>query len=80
MKVIGFDSTEAIIGFLKAGVLQGFVVQDAYQIGYQGIKALNDAINGKAVAKVIDIPVKFVSMKNINDPAVDKLLHPFGKK
>ncbi|MBB3324165.1 ABC transporter substrate-binding protein [Atlantibacter sp. RC6] len=80
VKVIGFDSTEAIIGFLRAGVLQGFVVQDAYQIGYQGIKALDYAINGKAVAKVIDIPVKYVSMDNIDDPAVDKLLHPFGKK
>lgn len=35
VKVIGFDSTEAIIAFLKSGVIQGFVVQDAYQIGYQ---------------------------------------------
>ncbi|PVZ87260.1 LacI family transcriptional regulator [Serratia sp. S1B] len=80
VKVVGFDSTEAIINFLKSGVIQGFVVQDAYQIGYQGIKALDDAINGKTVAKVIDIPVKYVSMKNVNEPAVDKLLHPFGKK
>lgn len=34
VKVIGFDSMEAIINFLKNGVIQGFVVQDVYQIGY----------------------------------------------
>ena len=80
MKVIGFDSTEAIIHFLNTGVIQGFVVQDAYQIGYQGIKTLNAALSGQTVAKEIDIPVKFVSAQNINKPEIDKLLHPFGKK
>lgn len=80
VKVIGFDSTEAIIAFLKSGVIQGFVVQDAYQIGYQGIKTLNAAVSGQSVPKEIDIPVKFVSAKNIDTPEIDKLLHPFGKK
>ena len=80
MKVIGFDSPEAIINFLKNGVIQGFVVQDAYQIGYQGIKALNAVISGQTVAKEIDIPVKYVNAQNINTPEIDKLLHPFGKK
>lgn len=80
VKVIGFDSTEAIIHFLNSGVIQGFVVQDAYQIGYQGIKALNAAITGQPVAKEIDIPVKFVNAQNINTPEIEKLLHPFGKK
>lgn len=80
VKVIGFDSTEAIINFLKNGVIQGFVVQDAYQIGYQGIKTLNAALSGQAVEKEIDIPVKFVNAENINTPEIDKLLHPFGKK
>ena len=80
VKVIGFDSTEAIIHFLNTGVIQGFVVQDAYQIGYQGIKTLNAALSGQTVAKEIDIPVKFVSAQNINTPEIDKLLHPFCKK
>lgn len=80
VKVIGFDSTEAIINFLKSGVIQGFVVQDAYQIGYQGIKTLNAALSGEAVDKEIDIPVKFVNAQNIETPEIEKLLHPFGKK
>ncbi|WP_246235805.1 ABC transporter substrate-binding protein [Acerihabitans arboris] len=80
VKVIGFDSTEAIIGFLKSNTLQGFIVQDAYQIGYQGIKTLDSYLKGQKVAKVIDIPVKFVTQSNLNDPAIQKLLYPFGKK
>ncbi|MRS15701.1 substrate-binding domain-containing protein [Enterobacteriaceae bacterium RIT691] len=80
VKVIGFDSTEAIIGFLKSGVIQGFMVQDAYQIGYQGLKALDAAVAGQSVPKQIDIPVKYVNAKNIDTPEVDKLLYPLGKK
>lgn len=80
VKVIGFDSTEAIVNFLKNGVIQGFMVQDAFQIGYQGIKALDAVVAGKTVPKQIDIPVQYVNAKNIDTPEVDKLLHPLGKK
>lgn len=80
IKVIGFDSTEAIINFLKTGVIQGVVVQDAWQIGYQGIKALDSVLSGHAIPENIDIPVQFVSPKNINEPDIEKLLYPLGKK
>ncbi|WP_213990546.1 ABC transporter substrate-binding protein [Sodalis sp. dw_96] len=80
IKVIGFDSTEAIINYLKIGAIQGFIVQDAYQIGYQGLTTLVKSIRGQQVPKSVDIPVKFVTQSNLNDPAIQKLLYPFGKK
>ncbi|WCE31914.1 ABC transporter substrate-binding protein [Vibrio sp. SCSIO 43137] len=79
VKVMGFDSTEGIIAFLKAGTIQGFVVQDAYQIGYQGLKTLYNVLDGKKVAGVIDIPVKVVTAENIDSPDMQQLLYPFGK-
>lgn len=79
VKVMGFDSTEGIIAFLKAGTIQGFVVQDAYQIGYQGLKTLYNVLDGKKVAGVIDIPVKVVTSENIDSPDMQQLLYPFGK-
>ncbi|MEI6895994.1 MAG: ABC transporter substrate-binding protein [Psychromonas sp.] len=79
VKVMGFDSTEGIIAFLKAGIIQGFVVQDAYQIGYQGIKTLYDVLKGKQVPKVIDIPVKIVTVDNVDNKEMQTLLYPFGK-
>ncbi|RJX75637.1 LacI family transcriptional regulator [Vibrio sinensis] len=79
LKVMGFDNTEGIIAFLKAGTIQGFVVQDAYQIGYQGLTTLYNVLEGKKVSNVIDIPVKVVTSDNINDPEMHTLLYPFGK-
>ncbi|NOI65981.1 ABC transporter substrate-binding protein [Vibrio sp. 99-8-1] len=79
VKVMGFDSTEGIIAFLKAGTIQGFVVQDAYQIGYQGLKTLYNVLEGKKVTSVIDIPVKVVTAENIDNPDMQTLLYPFGK-
>jgi ribose transport system substrate-binding protein len=80
IKVIGFDSTDAIINYLKTGAIQGFIVQDAYQIGYQGLKTLVEDIRGQKVDKQIDIPVRFISQNNLNNPDIQKLLYPFGKK
>jgi len=77
--VMGFDSTEGIISFLKAGTIQGFVVQDAYQIGYQGLKALYNVIKGENIPLSIDIPVKVITAENIDSPEMQKLLFPFGK-
>lgn len=79
VKVMGFDSTEGIIAFLKAGTIQGFVVQDAYQIGYQGLTTLYNVLKGKKVPNVIDIPVKVVTAENIDKPEMQQLLYPFGK-
>ncbi|WP_413285049.1 ABC transporter substrate-binding protein [Vibrio sp. MA40-2] len=77
--VMGFDSTEGIINFLKSGTIQGFVVQDAYQIGYQGLKTLYSVIKGENVPAVIDIPVKVITASNIDSPEMQTLLFPFGK-
>lgn len=77
--VMGFDSTEGIISFLKSGTIQGFVVQDAYQIGYQGLKTLYNVLEGKEVPAVIDIPVKVITASNIDSPEMQTLLFPFGK-
>ncbi|MGF1909730.1 ABC transporter substrate-binding protein [Vibrio kasasachensis] len=79
LKVMGFDNTEGIIAFLKAGTIQGFVVQDAYQIGYQGLTTLYNVLEGKKVSNIIDIPVKVVTMDNIDNPDMHTLLYPFGK-
>jgi len=80
VKAVGFDNTEAIINFISSGVLQGVMVQDAYQIGYQGLKTLDEVASGKTVAKEVDIPVQYVSAANLEKPEIQKLLYPFGKK
>ncbi|GBU09143.1 LacI family transcriptional regulator [Gammaproteobacteria bacterium] len=76
IKVIGFDSTEAIIDFVNQGIIQGFIVQDPFQMGYQGIKALSLALKGEPIEKQIDVAAGFVTKENMQDPVIQKLLYP----
>lgn len=77
--VIGFDSSEQEIGFLKEGIIDGFIVQNPYKMGYLGVKKLYESIQGKSVEKIIDTGAEFVSMKNFNDATIQKLIYPLGK-
>ncbi len=76
IKVIGFDSTEAIIDFVNNDVIQGFIVQDPFQMGYQGMVALNKALKGESLDKQVDVPAGFVTKENMNQPDIQKLLFP----
>jgi len=80
IKVVGFDSSEAEIGFLKDRVVEGFVVQNPFNMGYLGIKALNDVLNGKTISKRIDTGATFVTLENLETDKIQKLLYPLGKK
>ena len=76
IKVIGFDSTEAIIDFVNNDVIQGFIVQDPFHMGYQGMVALSKALKGESLDKQVDVPAGFVTKKNMNQPDIQKLLFP----
>ncbi|KEQ11495.1 LacI family transcriptional regulator [Endozoicomonas montiporae] len=78
IKVVGFDASDAIVNFVETGVMQGVIVQDAFQIGYMGMKVLHDALNGNEVEKVIDVPAVLVTDENINDEAIQKIIKPLG--
>jgi len=76
VKLVAFDASAEQIASLQAGVIQALVVQNPYNMGYLGVKAAIDAINGKAVEKRIDTGVTVVTMENFNEPEIQKLLNP----
>lgn len=78
IKVVGFDASDAIVNFVQTGVMQGVIVQDAYQIGYQGLTTLHEVLEGNDVEKVIDIPAVLVTGENINDDDIQKIINPLG--
>src|SRR5580693_6730049 len=51
IKLIGFDSDDKLIGFLKDGSIAALVVQDPYRMGYDGIKTALAVSQGEKVAK-----------------------------
>ncbi|UNK38152.1 ABC transporter substrate-binding protein [Shinella sp. H4-D48] len=76
IKVIGFDSDEKTVGFLKEGVLAGLVVQDPYRMGYDGVKTALAVSKGEKVETFVDTGANLVTKDNMADPKIDALLNP----
>jgi len=79
VKLVGFDASPNEIVMLQSGGIQALVVQNPYAMGYLGVKAALDALNGKKVERRIDTGVTLVTMDNFSDPKVQRLLYPLGK-
>jgi ribose transport system substrate-binding protein len=74
--VVGFNSDEQEINYLRNRVLDGLVVQNPYSIGYVGVSYARKALNGQRLPKSLDTGVTFVNSDNLNDDYVQLLLHP----
>src|SRR5688572_4574631 len=82
VKFVAFDSGETLNAGLKAGDIQGMVVQNPLNMGYVGVKTMVSVLKGKKVEPVIDTGVGFVTKENfvcremadIVNPPLDKYL------
>jgi len=79
IKIVAFDASDEEIQMLNDGSLQALIVQNPFQMGYLGVKAAIDAVNGRPVEKRIDTGVTVVTKDNLNQPDIQKLLYPLGK-
>ncbi|HEU6446896.1 MAG TPA: substrate-binding domain-containing protein [Verrucomicrobiae bacterium] len=75
VKLVGFDAEKALLDGLKAGQIDALVVQDPYKMGYDGVKAVVDSIQGKPVEKKIDTGVAVVTKENLDKPEIKALLN-----
>ena len=76
IKFVGFDSSEKMIAALRKGELSGFVVQNPMRIGYLGVKTLVGHIRGEQAPRLIDTGSTLVTIENIENPEIHKLLNP----
>ncbi len=77
VKIVSFDGSNDEITDLKDGIIQALVVQNPYQMGYQGVMAAINAINKKPAAKKFaDSGVTVVTLKNFNTAEVQQVLYP----
>lgn len=76
---VGFDSCEENIANLEAGILQGWVAQNPFLMGYQAVESAVKALKGEEVAANIETATAFVTSENYKDPEIEALLYPFGK-
>lgn len=76
VKFVGFDTGTQTIAALKAGDLQGLVVQNPFKMGYLGVQTAVAALRGQLVEKDIDTGCELVTKENITEPAIADLIAP----
>jgi len=79
IKSVSFDvSPDQFLLFLD-GYLDALIVQDPFQMGYRGVYAVNQVIHNQPVKdKLVAIPAKVVTLKNISQPEIYDLLASYG--
>lgn len=76
VKMVGFDTGAQSIADLKAGDLQGLVVQNPFKMGYEGVTTLVKSLRGEQVPKRLDTGVTLVTAENMDQPEIKDLLSP----
>ena len=76
IKLVGFDSDDKLIGFLKDGTIYALVVQDPYRMGYDGIKTALAASKGEKVEKFVDTGANLITKANMDGEKQHALLFP----
>ncbi len=73
---VGFDASETLVDALRAGHLQGLIVQNPMRMGYLGVRAMVDHLQDRPVEKRIDTGVTAVTPENVDSPELRDLLSP----
>jgi ribose transport system substrate-binding protein len=73
---VGFDASENLVKGLKAGAIDGLVIQDPFGMGYQSVKTLDAHLKHQPVEKRIDTGVHLATRENMDQPDMKELLQP----
>jgi ribose transport system substrate-binding protein len=80
IKLVGFDSSTPLLSAVSEGNIDGLVLQDPYRMGYLGVWAVVQHLEGKNVSpdgnKVLSTGEYVVTKENVNSPATRELFTP----
>lgn len=80
VKLVCFDASAPEVDALRDGTVSALIVQNPYQMGYQGVKIAIRLLKGEKVElHTIDTGVTVVTKANLDTPAIRKLLNPQEK-
>lgn len=75
VKLVGFDSSPALVQGLKDKEITALIVQNPYKMGYLAVKTMKNHLEGKAVKPRIDTGAHLVTPENMDSPELKKLLY-----
>jgi ribose transport system substrate-binding protein len=76
VRFVGFDASPKLVDALKAGQIDGLVLQNPYKMGYLGVKTLADSLKGVKVEKRVDTGVSLATKENMETAEIKALLNP----
>lgn len=76
VKFVGFDSSQVFLDAMKRKEMDGFVLQNPFEMGYRAVKTIVAHLRGEQVPGVIDTGVTIVTPENMDTDAMKTLLSP----
>jgi len=76
VRFVGFDSSDNLAKGLRDGHVDALILQDPVRMGYLGVKAMVDHLQGRPVEKRVDTGVHVITKENMNEPDMKELLQP----
>jgi ribose transport system substrate-binding protein len=76
MHFVGFDASDKLVQAVRAGEIDGLVVQRPFDMGYLAVKTMVAHIRGEGVERRIDTGSTLVTRDNIDTPEVQALVKP----
>ena len=76
IRFIGFDASPNLVAALRAGQVDGLILQDPVKMGYLGVKTLVSHIRGEKVERRIDTGVRLITPEQADEPEARELLEP----
>jgi ribose transport system substrate-binding protein len=73
-KLVGFDTSPALVESLKRGEIQALVSQNPKKMGREAVQALVAKMKGETVPAVIDSGAAVVTKENLGTPEIQALL------
>ena len=68
VKMIGFDSEAALVKGLKNALIDSLVVQNPFKMGYEGVKSVALARQGKELPRRQDTGVQLITKESLANP------------
>src|SRR5215471_17991717 len=72
--LVGFDSSPNLIEDLRAGAIDSLVLQNPFKMGYEGVKAMVEKLNGQTPQRRLDTGVQLLTKDNLDTPAMQELI------
>ncbi|NDV25199.1 substrate-binding domain-containing protein [Desulfovibrio sp. JC010] len=77
---IAFDNNKNLVQGIKDGKVSGLIAQKPYALGFFGVNAAIDLIDGKKVGRTMESPVTVITQDNVNISSTLKCLQKMTER